>query len=577
MAGPLPLEASLRGLREAAFYRVDHAPEVSTNDIAYCNAFVNQAIQQIALEHPYLFYEEFVRFATAPDIVPDPDVAGDTVTLVTESVAGVSKDNCWVFKRDIPTSTTVRAASAWPRNRTRDGTYVQITDANGYVHTNQIRTIWREDDLGGAGVHHMCFSVVRPWSVANYGKGPFTYRFFEPYIWLPDDVIELRSLRIMGEQKDLPLEILSQDQAERMGIVDFNYESEGGGIPRWAYRRGHFQLQGGKTAPTVVISGDQWLGPEPFGTFQYCYTLAWGKRDPDHMSPGRGLWNDSSTEYEVDDGDSVSVPAADQDAMWSRNRFREPLFESAPSEISAAITVTDPGSGLTSQAPLLRLPNIEYQLGFLLDGVTTGSVASDRISDGHSGIHYRIYRRRTTASTGGGYGSLGGAVSGTRIISLDSSDLMEIGDPFYLLAEKRIDSPTSNAWNDRGNIIPDFSKRLRNIHGYQGIRLHPIPDRRYEIEARVIRRPQQLILDTDVPHIHPECSNLIVDYVASLLYTRFNNPYEAQRMMALYERNSRTMAKRYADLRPLSQAVRRRPARSRGYPRAGTRWWEPNS
>lgn len=583
----LPLEGSLRGLREAAFLRVDHSPAPTPEQVAFANNFVNQAIQQFVLEHPYACHEEAVRIATDYPFASFDDT--DTVTVVEHADEGSNVPlglfDAMTLKRDLPLA-SLTAAQVWPYDRSLDGAFIEIIDENNVSHFNQIKSIWI--DLNGSAPPQVQYiSLVRPFNVFRRDTlnvivtpGPFKYRIFHPYVWFPDDVIDYRSIRLLGNNFKFPLDIIEQDEAEDAGIVDFASD-EAHGVPRLAYRRGHFQLQGPNVAPVCsAISGTlahKWLGTEPYGAFQYCYTYTWGKRDYDLENGGRGFYGDSFLNFqEYEDSyvyaDNSGSDAFNQAVYWTDNRKREPLFESAPSPASATFTIADPGGASQVNAIQIQFPNIQYMLGHLFTGRRNNGAAADmrRLADTHSGVHIRIYRRRISTQIGAGYAALGDALTGQRVETLH---MLDVSDAFHLLAEFRVDASNESRFIDDGSILPDYNRRLRNVHGYQGVRLHPVPDARYEIEARVVRRPPLLVSDQDVPKVHPEACQAIVDLTTAYMYERFQNFGASQRAMQLYAQNSTIFAQRYGSMKPESAVSRRRPARSTGYGGPGTRWW----
>lgn len=570
----LSYEGSLQGLREAVFLRTDTGPNPSYNIVLAANHFVNMAVQQVAMECPYAFHESAIRMATQAE-VSSYDTT-DTITLVSvdpETPGSIA--NRYVFKRDVSEAIAgaVDPSYQWPIDRQLDGAYIQITDGDNVIHTNQIRSVWITDPLTTSNYAYISlvnpFYPRRPEATAEGTSdyGPFTYRIFHPFLWLPDDVVQLKSMRIMGESAPSALEVLSQEAAEEIGINDYNYTSSSDGLPRWAYRRGHFQLQPPATAPVVAASATlPWRGPEPFGSFKYVYTYCIGKRDWDYDAGGR------ANQFDGDDFSQVqSFTETNTFTDFYRQRHREPLFESAPSPESESITLADPGSGTAATAIEVQVPHINYQMGWWWQGKTTSPAPDTDIAsvgDGQSGVYIRIYRKRLSTTIGDGYTSLGNTVAGTRVTALN---MLDLHDSYYLLGEFRADGNEA-VFGDRGEIVPDHSRRLRNVHGYQALRLHPTPNARYEIEARVLRRPQLLVSDTDVPNVQPIAIKAIVDLATSYMLERMKDPIGANRNLAMYKEAIQVITRRYADMRPASSPTRRRPARL-WRPLPSTRWW----
>lgn len=552
------MKDGLKDLREAVFRRTDWGPSAGTFSADLVDDHINDALQQIALDAPFLFFEESIRFATQEDFEPTLD--GDTVSVHDDDqVAGFgSVPNAWVLRRDL--SVAASTASPWATDRSWDARVIEITDENGVVHTNRIRSVWVE-----SGIYYM--SLWRPWPASQYGDTGLSYRIYTSEYYLPDELIELKSLRVVGQAYPMPIRIIGQHDAEAAGIVDDQYQRTGGGTPQLAYRRGRFALPTPNTAPDAATTASfQWFGPEPAGEFEYCFTLCWGKRDPDHGASGFPSY---LTEAVTVPGETDSDMAATDPA---RHRILEPLFESSPSPVSAAVVTTNDDGEIppsTADAIEITLPNIEYQLGFLLDGLTTGSAALSRFQSTHSGWYYRIYRRRKTEDFTS-YTSLGTTLSGAHIPDLEKLDIQ---DAFYLLVEINPRSSVGLKYIDQGTVVPDYNRRLRNINGYQSLRFHPNPDARYEIECRCVRRPQRLVSDNDVPPIHSEAIKILVDYACSLQYEMLGQYDQAAAAERRYERGLQTLKRRYGDLRPHDAAVPKKPSRVRRRFRARLAWW----
>lgn len=566
-----------KDIRSAVFNRADSDPEPTQSAVDDLNELINQALPQVCLEAPFMFYNSFVRFATQPDVEP----AGDTDLVMLAPDTSVSAVlSPWVFCTTLAAGAA--GAAVWKNDRSWDGRHIYIYDEDGEAHENQIRTIWQQSaTLTVDGVTttatRVFFTVMKPWPAA-YGSGPFTWKVFTKEYFLYDDVVNIHSARIVGDVH--PIDVISQDDAERSGIVDHTTtEGAVGGIPSSMYRRSHVQLPTPNTAPTVAlgdvaVAAERWKGPEPPGTFEYCFTLTWGKRDVDYQNPGISHFDTGGDVWTQ----TPAAPGTSGDIQFAVNRMREPMWESAPSPISAEVTVGPPtlvqATWTAPAAVKLTLPNIEYMLGMFLIlqySATLGITSMyRRLVSSESGWHIRIYRRRSTENFTD-YSRLGGALLvGSSVPTLHKLD---IRDDFFLLSEVRIEELNEGYWIDNGTIIPDFLRPLRDIHGYQGVRLHPNPDDRYEIELRYTRRPPPLTNDQDVPQIHAEAMMLVVEYTLALYMDKLHEPAKAAAAWAKYRDALKTLRKRYGDLRPQEQPTARRPARIPRYSPYATRWW----
>ncbi len=421
------------------------------------------------------------------------------------------------------------------------------------------------------------------------GPGPFQYRIYTKEYHIPDDIIQLNSVRLWKRNNSWPLGVLGQEDAERQNIVEMHPDLAKG-IPRVMFRGSHFQMMAPAEAPAVEpvpsladFDNGDWEGPEPAGEFEYRITYCWGARDPFvALNPGPfstvGKYRTPLSGLPLADIGVGPVAEGDIQAItqWGPQRIREPRWESAPSEASEAIEVKNSSPGV-----LLTFANIEYMMGFFT-GYHDAAFppAIEPVRNFMSGWYIRIYRRRKKAdftnyvlrdrSAAGIFSPNPGALnSGLKSISSD--------EPFYLLSEFHIDSTNSGQFVDNGTIIPDRSRRLRDTHGYQSIHLYPVPNARYELELRCIRRPIELKNSNDVPQIHAEACDLLVARALQLLYESEGNIPMMSLAKGRYERQLMNLSKRYGDLRPPQVPVLKRLSRaSPGY-RARIRyrqWWD---
>jgi len=593
---------NLKDLRTAIFHQTDWAPTQSTEAVKRLNGFINRAYNDVCLEAPFLFFESQVKFATQIDAVPKLD--NDTVSLsVIDETSPMQPDapNPWVFQRDLPIPTT--DALVWQIDRSWDGRTLEIEVPDpdtGKITTyrNRIRAVYK-NSLGEGEEEVYRLTVVTPWPYQKFGTGPFKYRIYTDKYYLPDDVIQVRSMRLWHEDRNWPLDVVGQEEAEDYSFAD-SPRVVSHGLPRTVFRREHFQLPGPAVPPDAgypqLESGQKWMGPEPAGTFEYVITYCWGKRDVMFRNPTMGYHLGYADQWENIQPDS-GFPSFNQDPAApieaSQNRFREPLWESSPSPISAQVTTlnaieTDPGVFLPSPAVRLTLPNIEYMQGFQALGAqrvdTGGGPAAAlwrRKNWRESGWWTRIYRRRitedfnnyTALATDIDPSGVGTQDGGAAIAGLKKLDIPTV---FFLLAEFRIDEGNGGIFYDNGRILPDYHCRLRDKHGYQSVKLYPYPNERYEVDVRCVRRPPKLVDDQDAPLVHAEAVDLIIHRTLMFLYENMGDPQMAHVARARYEENLFTLSKRYGDLRPPAVPVLRRFSRARtSFSQRGhlRRWW----
>lgn len=591
---------NLKDLRTAIFAQTDWAPTQSVEAVERLNGFINRAYNDVCLEAPFLFFESQVKFATQVDVTSASD--NDTISLtVVDNTEAMQPNavNPWVFAQDGIAGSP--GFTVWEIDRSWDGRMLEIDVPdpadNNKIKTfrNRIRAVYRRR-VGQEDEYQFRLTVVTPWPYQTMGSGPFKYRIYSDRYYLPDDLIQVRSMRLWHEDRNWPLNIMGQEEAEDYSFAD-SPRVVSHGLPRTVFRREHFQLPGPSVAAEAVKSDPEswgWIGPEPPGEFEYVLTYCWGKRDMQFRNPTMGYhlgyadsWkNDQSQSFNPDFGAPINS---------SQNRFREPLWESSPSPVSDKITAPPPtGQGqnwFAGNAVQLTLPNIEYMQGFMEMGSQSFDTGAGPFTEMflrenmlESGWHVRIYRRRISADFKD-YSSLkfvapsgvGTQDGGASIAGLNKLDLPTA---FFLLAEFRIDGKNGGIFIDNGRIIPDYHRRLRDIHGYQSVKLYPYPDERYEVDIRCVRRPPKLVDNEDAPLVHAEAVDLIIHRTLMFLYENMGNPSMAQLAKGRYDENLFTLTKRYGDLRPPAVPVLRRFARARTYyGQRGQlkRWWTVKS
>jgi hypothetical protein len=557
--------ATLADLRQNLIDQVDWDPAPNSKAIARIDGFIDRACQQIAQEAPFLFHESEVRFRTVAPV--EPTLATDTISMKSETTTMPVNPtrNPWAFETDLAIGTT--DAVVWKTDRTWDARWIDFMDSDDLVlHRAQIRAVADASAalLPAAWGTGYRVTIDRPIDWETHGTGPFKYRVYSPVYWLHDDIMEWRSGRILGENQITALEVMGQRQAEVLGFLETEDEQTGGTIPRYLYRRFHHQMPGSNTAAVLSLGndatpGEQWLGPEPPGTFSYVYTLTWGKRDREYQAGGIGQWDTGNPLFDTGHS-SVAT-------RYSDNRKSEPVWESAPSPISAEISTTT----MTEAADIigavkLQLPNIAYEQGFELEGLQGSGTVFQRFGESLGGWHIRIYRRRHAADFVE-YHTLGTGFKGVGV-SVSNLNALDIQDKYYLLAEVPGDQDT---WFDTGEILPDVSRPLRDVHGYQGVRFFPVPDEEYDIAVRVIKRPPRLVSNRDAPLIHAEAQDLIIYKALVYFYEHTKDVQMSERSRGMYTDRLRTLRKTFGDLRPESQVIYKRPARVNR--RRGPFWW----
>ncbi|HIO38949.1 MAG TPA: hypothetical protein EYN27_08360 [Rhodospirillales bacterium] len=485
-----------------------------------------------------------------------------------------------------------------------DGRNIDIQMADGKWHQNRIRGIW-VNDRSAPGVSYMYFIALwKPFPIEQLGSDVistlFKYRVYTEEYYFPDDMIKAHSIVINDDQRTYPVDIILQEEAEQFSLTD-HFEMASG-IPSVAYRRSHFQLPAPNTGPVASLHNWEsatdflWKGPEPAGVFSYLITYCIGKRDLNYRNPGPGMFDENYTNTLFQNASyattfSPTLPNAVNPVYPNApvsNRFREPLWESAPSPPSSKVEVVIGGEGSTAGwGVTLQVPNIAFMLGMLGRGFYADGAASLNFSRSFvdkCGVQVRIYRRRYSQNWEG-YGTLGagGSPFGAMYNSLVSGGAdqapdghIEISDAYYLLAEMQVTHNNRGIFIDDGQMHPDYNRRLRDVHGYQSMGLYPVPSRKYEFKVRCLRRPPKLVDDQDVPLVHAEACNALIDLAAAYWYEAEGVPEMAQRMRERYDRGIFDLKKRYGNLQSQANPHLKRLSRAKaGFRRTRPlrKWW----
>jgi len=546
------------------FAQADWSPEQSPEATKRITGFINRAYNQIAREAPYLFFEDTLRATTEPDVKSLSD--NDTIRTLGDNTLASPAPDPWTFvttytKTTADANTDGSYTTTWKTDRSWDGRVIEIT-TDTHIVRNQIRTIWFD-----SAVDKWKMTLVHPFDIETHGNRPSTAQGFKWRIYtedyaLPDDLITMRSMRLFNNTQQYPLDVMGQDEAEQRTLVGPRGQVAAG-IPRLAFRREHFQLEGPGRAPRVEApTTTTWKGPEPPGEFEYIVTYTWGKRDADFRLAGLAKW-DSYAKNWFNTGQTIASTPNNEVA---NNRIREPRYESAPSPVSDKIAVAEDINEGKYTGIVVTVPNIEYVLGFQTRLTTTAAAdygaTGVRVSENQSGIHVRIYRRRIrdiALNPAVPYDSL---TRGADTLVADRA-FVDNKEKFYLLAEMRVDHVNTGTFVDDGQYIPDRSRPLRDTHGYQQYALYPRPDQRYELDIRCVRRPQKLEDERDVPRLHAEAVSTLVDRAMAYLYESMGNFGAADTMMKRYNAALELLNKRYGDLRPAAVPVLRRMVRAR--------------
>jgi hypothetical protein len=402
---------------------------------------------------------------------------------------------------------------------------VELTLTDGSIHRREILSSYLTIVDGVTTQYLAITQTFIPPAAASTG---IKYRIYTPMYGLPADVVELRSARIWGDRHS-ELAVETQYDMERYDYVD--YAGQQSGRPISLFRGPHKQIDAPTMAPEVSTqtihdnSTSAWVGPLPQGTFEFCYTWAVGKLDKE-LGPHSGE--------------------------------EHPRWESAPSPISSVITVDDARTYIKYRIPN---PNKLLDLGLIQKADPDAEFAAGnkllrtKASTGRSGIATRVYIRRTNSTL-----TYVGPSTATTGLSVP----VENSKAFHLLGSST-DQTANTIDREYKGEVPDYFLRLKETHGYQTVRFNPMPDARYVIDCRVLRRPAQLLDDTDAPRLHEEAIQALIEKSLIYFYELQGSLELSQNAERRYVDTLRTLTKRYAlipRIRPSKRFARvRRPVR----------------
>lgn len=476
------MDTSLGALRERLlnFRAWDSSGTTLNNRIREA---INTALDRLAGDVPE---------ALIPDeehIVLLPDVRGSDATVLARLRA--TSDNV-VLEFTTAADAVLGASPVWAP--TVDGTWdgilhLEIQDPAGVWHRHQSREWWT---TGGGGSTTYYVSLDRRWR--NATDTLMDFRIHQPEFFFTDDVMEVCEPGRVWDGSRQQVWAIDTAGASRQDMVDFQGNSKGRPYRFWRGR--HFQMPTPRHEPLAEVEAKTaWAGPEQIGKFRFCYTIVWGRKDPE--------WQYS--------------PGGTQDPQW----------ESAPSPVSTQIEVVSMQSGRTTTKSVgagsivLRAENIDFMTDFDIAGATRES---------RSGYRIRFYIARDSFVLG-------------EPAPAAADNVVEASGIFYLLTE--IDPATSTptatyTWN--GAKIPDLMRPLKHSTGYYAYKCYPHQDTRYEIDFRVLRLPRKFIDDEDTAPIQRDAVPALIEL--SLYYTCLLDGVDQQGAQAHLDR-FQALARRY--------------------------------
>ena len=514
-------------IRQAIFDQIDWQPDTSEQLEEKLNRFINRGYLQLALEAPFLFFEDKVSFRTQPTISSKSAIANDRVTQSTNvETDGIVWTRTYAVSGDrVPSGADAEIVQWDPEKSAHgavglqlghpfEGRTIEITDSTGRVHRRKIRSIrWTEE----VNVHTDYIVLDQPLDLKTDAKlaseyTSLTYRIVTPSYYLPADLIEVRSIRIWDEAHRDPVHLVYTEEAEEQWWDDIQ-GSNAAGCPRKAFRTDFFQLPAPTFKPKVTIETGTWdttFGQPQLAGYEVFYTTCWGSLDPlDGIAAGQ-----------------AGTPTY----------HRRPKFESAPSPISDRVVVKN-----TDEVVKIVTPDIGAAYGFTPETTTYDEYY-------RSGYWKRFYIRRTDQEGD----SVGARNQDTEGFYYFDRDPAHDGVQYY-----------------KGDLI-NLSEPYTDTHGYSGIQLSPLPDAEYTVDVRCLRKPQPLVEDQSVPKIPPEAISILLHKILVLVYESLGAYELSQASGAVYLQHLTTVSKRYGSLP--TGVFRKRLARAGGHSRRGYRF-----
>ena len=377
-------------------------------------------------------------------------------------------------------------AAVWVFDRTWDGREVELVGADGVVRRRKTREWWQTVNAPPPASDGLTYDhfSIEEPWKNNTDTG-MVYRVYTPEYHLPADVVEVKSARLWTDSNHL-LRVTQQGEMEMGQLLDYRGRTQG--LPEILYRGKPFQLQAPTMKPNVRLLSSDLSGTSPW------------------------IGPDNAGEFDV--CFTYGWGAVDADYLTPASGLPELRWESAASPISDRISTTNDGAALS-----VKLPDVDFELNFNISGLPSAT---------HSGMWKRIYLRRYSVDQGGGI---------TRTL--------EAPGVFMLLAE--VDGYVQDYKID-GSVLADYLRRLKQINGYQSVRIYPNADTRYEIDCRVQYRPGALVNNFDAPRLAEDGIDALVQKALVFFLDFDGKPELSQKAEVAYQNMLRTLTKRYGNL-----------------------------
>lgn len=319
---------------------------------------------------------------------------------------------------------------------------IVVTNPDGTTRTTyerrQTLEWWTATDNDGV---HWYVTIDRPWR--NTTDTTLVFRIIQPWFFMPSayqGAYHPKAGRVIDTGSYNVTELSFSDADT---TIYEPYPSSSSGIPHTIWRDKTYIEQAFSTAPTAASFNSAWLGPVQEGAFKFYATVVWGRTGQS--------WQDAP------------------------NRIRDPIFESAPSPVSAEFTHTaTPGLAIR-----ITVPNPDQMRGFSV---------SSTLRYKRSGRRVRIYVART----------------GLRTAGLGTYNNVEADGVPYLLDEiEAYDASPASTYTWTGSVIPEYTRRLPFHSTTQvGYRVYPLADSEYQLDLRCKCAPPELAAPGDVVPVH---------------------------------------------------------------------------
>jgi hypothetical protein len=451
---------------------------------------INRALAALAVEKPWLLAEAELEV----DLLADFNYVSEEATDRVEVVPVGSADRN-VLQR--PSGGTLKS---WDTSGKWDGRWIEAKSTeSGEWLERRILEVWQ--DVGGTGNFRL--SLDKPWP--NTTDASMEYRIFTKVVYLPADVIEIRDKGLYIPDRAYGRYSIDMEFRGPENLTYGDYSTAGyTGRPFKALQAPPHQLQPPLRPPSAALDASEtpatWDGPEPFGTFQYCVTIGWGRQG--HTED---LWD----------------------------RFR-PTFESPPSAPSDEIIVPVAGN-----AVVISLVNLDWERWF--NRVLLSPPPLDARST-RTGLYYRIWRRRLAT---------------TSDATNTPSGLSEhISSPGIWYLWKEVGTNVEEVTDD-GSQLADITQPLGASHSQLGFYISPRPDKDYPLRVRCTRNHPPLINEYETPSLIPGAIDVLVYKALSLVYSTFGRPDLAAAATGDYETKARSIKNRIGSQ---VRGVRRRKA-----------------